>query len=220
MARRSDTALASDRARALDLTPVSRETAERLDAFVALLLEWQQRTNLIAPSTIPHIWTRHGADSLQLIELASAAKTWVDLGSGAGFPGLVIACAIAETAGAHVDLVESNAKKAAFLREAARVTRAPAAVHAMRIENFVQNVRERPDVVTARALAPLKSLFELAFPLLRGVLGVFPKGQDVDVELTQATKYWKFEASLVPSKTSPEGRIVLVRGLERREISR
>ena len=115
--------LAADRARALALTPVSRETSERLDRFVELLLRWQRTTNLIAPSTLSRLWTRHIADSLQLLELAPQARVWVDLGSGAGFPGLVIAVALTGKPGAAIHLVESNAKKAAFLREAQRVTR-------------------------------------------------------------------------------------------------
>ncbi len=109
----------------MKLTPVSRETSERLDRFVELLLTWQRRINLIAPSTIPQLWTRHVADSLQLLELAPDARVWVDLGAGGGFPGLVIACALAGRTGALVHLVESNAKKAAFLREAVRVTGCP-----------------------------------------------------------------------------------------------
>ena len=112
--------LAEDRARALELTPVSRETSERLDRFVDLLLDWQRRVNLIAPSTEPVLWTRHIADSLQLLALAPEARVWADLGTGAGFPGLVIACALADSPGALVHLVESNSKKIAFLREAAR----------------------------------------------------------------------------------------------------
>ncbi|MGB6551288.1 MAG: RsmG family class I SAM-dependent methyltransferase, partial [Xanthobacteraceae bacterium] len=109
---------AADRARGLALTPVSRETETRLDRFVALLQQWQQHTNLIAASTEPTIWTRHIADSLQLLDLAPGAKIWVDLGSGAGFPGLVIACALADTPGVRVHLVETTGKKATFLREA------------------------------------------------------------------------------------------------------
>src|SRR5260370_38074352 len=97
--------LAADRARALELTPVSRETAERLDRFVALLLAWERTTNLIARSTVPRLWTRHIADSLQLLPLAPAARSWIDVGSGGGVPGLVIACALARTAGASVRLV-------------------------------------------------------------------------------------------------------------------
>ena len=117
--------LATDRARALELTPVSRETVERLDAYVALLLEWQRTTNLIATSTIPRLWTRHIADSLQLIDLAPGARVWADLGSGGGLPGLAIACALQQTPGAIVHLVESNTRKAAFLREAGRSHRNP-----------------------------------------------------------------------------------------------
>src|SRR5215475_10431241 len=149
--------LAADRAKAFGLTPVSRETEERLDRFVELLLAWQKTTHLISPSTIPTLWTRHVADSLQLIDLAPTARLWVDLGSGGGFPGVVIACVLAETPGARIHLVESNTRKAAFLREAARVTGAPAVIEAMRIEKFVANFSPVPDVLTARALLPLKS---------------------------------------------------------------
>ena len=209
--------MTDDRARALELTPVSRETAARLDRLVEFLLPWAERTNLIARSTIPQIWTRHIADSLQLLALAPDARVWVDLGSGAGFPGLVIACAIAERAGAAVHLVESNGKKATFLREAVKHLEVPATVHPVRIEDFVKNHALKPDVVTARALAPLNNLLALAQPLLkRGALGLFPKGQDVGVELTEASKSWTIKADLVPSKTNPASRIVMVRRLAKR----
>lgn len=209
--------LACDRSRALEVTPVSRETRARLDRFVALLVDWQRRTNLIAASTVPKIWTRHIADSLQLLELAPQAQTWVDLGSGAGFPGLPIACAMADRSGARMHLVESNAKKAAFLREAVRHTGAPAGVHAVRIADFVASVQVPVNVVTARALAPLAELLAAAYPLLRaGTLGLFPKGQDVATELTQAAKCWNIEATLVPSRTDPKARIVFVRHVERK----
>src|SRR6266853_3582408 len=154
---------AADRARALVFTPVSRETLERLDRFVALLLTWQRTTNLIAPSTVLNLWTRHIADSLQLLSFVPDARIWVDLGAGGGFPGLVIACALADRPGAHVYLVESNHKKAAFLREAQRLTTAPATVHATRSEEFVASFEGRADVVTARALAPLKPLLDQCF---------------------------------------------------------
>jgi len=207
--------LAADRTRAFALIGVSRETAARLDRFIAVLLAWQQRINLISPATAPMVWTRHVADSLQLLALAPKARVWVDLGSGGGFPGLPIACALAETPGACVHLVESNMKKAAFLREAVRATEAPAVVHAMRIEEFVAGPPEGVDIVTARALAPLAELLGAAYPLLKkGVLGVFPKGQDVERELTEATKYWKIQVTLALSRTDPEGRIVVVRGIE------
>ena len=209
--------LSSDRARALRLTPVSRETAERLDRFVALLLTWQKTTQLIAASTVSHLWTRHVADSLQLIDLAPDARIWVDMGAGGGFPGLVIACALGTTAGAQVHLVESNARKAAFLRAAAAATESPALVHAVRMEKFVESFAGTPDIVTARAVSPLSSLLRECRPLLqRGATGIYPKGQDVEAELTEATRYWKMTADLVPSRTEPKARIVRVRAVEPR----
>jgi|ERR1043166_5406224 16S rRNA (guanine527-N7)-methyltransferase len=214
-----ESALAADRARALALNPdsVSRETLQRLDRFVALLLEKQQRMNLIAASTVPQLWTRHVADSLQLLALAPEARTWLDFGSGAGFPGLVIACALADTPGSAVHLVESTKKKAAFLADAARDLNLPVTVHAERIEDFAPANRVSFDVVTARAVAPLTRLLGYATPLLKtGAVGLFPKGQDVGVELTEASKSWKIEAELIPSWTDPHGRIVVVRHADQR----
>ncbi len=207
--------LAANRAEALALTPVSRETETRLDQLVTLLLDWQQRMNLIARSTEPIVWTRHIADSLQLLPLAPQAQIWADLGSGAGFPGLVIACALAETAGAEIHLVESNGKKASFLREAIKVTSVPATVHGERIDAFVKHAPARIDVVTARALAPLPDLLSEAYPLLkRGALGLFPKGQDMDVELTHAAKCWNIQAACATSRTDPRSRIIIVQKLD------
>jgi 16S rRNA (guanine527-N7)-methyltransferase len=204
--------LSLDKARALALTPVSRETEERLDRYVELLLHWQRKINLVSPSTLRELWTRHVADSLQLIPLAPQARIWADLGSGGGFPGLPIALAGEVT---MVHLIESNGKKAAFLREAVRGTGARAVVHQERAEKFGESCTETVHVVTARAVAPLKTLCNQAFPLLkRGAIGLFPKGQDVDVELTHAAKYWRLDASKVPSKTSPAGSIVVIRSLE------
>jgi 16S rRNA (guanine527-N7)-methyltransferase len=204
--------LTADRARALALVPVSRETAARLDRFAALLLDWQGRMNLIAASTVPVLWTRHIADSLQLLAIAPGARKWADLGSGAGFPGLPIACALSDQRGTEVHLIESNQKKAAFLREAVRVTDAPAVVHAARVADFAPAFGGALDVVTARALAPLPELLSIAYPLLkRGAQGVFPKGQDVEAELTKATKCWSIQTSFVPSRTDPKSRIVVIR---------
>lgn len=206
--------LAADKARALKITPVSRETLRRLELYVDLLLHWQQKTNLIAPSTIPTIWTRHIADSLQLLDLAPDARVWVDFGSGGGFPAIPIACALAEKPGSIVHLIESNGKKAAFLREAIRVTGAPAQVHMERVEKYTLGPVNSVDAVSARALAPLKVLCDQAFALIqRGAIGLFPKGLDVAAELTEAAKYWNIDATTVASKTSPEGCIVIVRGL-------
>lgn len=208
--------LAADKAEALRLTPVSRETLTRLETFVDLLLQWQRTTNLISPATISNLWTRHVADSLQLLDLAPAAKVWVDFGSGGGFPGIPVGCALAGRPGAKVHLVESNGKKAAFLREAIRVTGIPAVVHARRIEDCGDSFGDKIDVVSARALAPLKILCDQAFPLIaKGAVGLFPKGQDVAAELTEAAKYWRVEARTVPSGTSPDGCIVVIDGLTR-----
>jgi 16S rRNA (guanine527-N7)-methyltransferase len=218
MRRARPTTESTDRDRALALIPVSRETTNRLDQIVSLLLTWQEKINLIAPSTVPSLWTRHVADSLQLLALAPDARIWVDLGSGGGFPGLPIACALAEIPETAVHLVESNSKKAAFLREAVRVAQLPAMVHAERIERFVRHFRRPVDVVTARAVAALPQLFAYAQPLLeRGAQGLFPKGQDVGSELTAAAKCWNIEASLVPSRTDTDARIAIVRKLAPRK---
>jgi 16S rRNA (guanine527-N7)-methyltransferase len=209
-----DTHLARDRARAAALigSAVSRETWTRLDGLVALLLKWQTTTNLVAPSTLAEIWTRHIADSAQLLTIVPDARVWVDLGAGGGFPGLVVACAMADHPGAKIDLVESNQKKSAFLREAARILSVPAIVHTRRIEDFVSAPLQSFDVVTARALAPLDRLMDYAGPLLKnGTIGLFPKGQDAEAELTAASKSWIMDAQLVPSVTDPQARIVIVR---------
>ena len=211
--------MSEDRARALALTPVTAAVAARLDRFVALLLDWQAHTNLIAASTVPTLWTRHVADSLQLLPLAPPhAKIWVDFGAGAGFPGLVIACALADTPGALVHLVESRIKKANFLREAAAATGAPVEVHAERAEDCGDRFAGQADVVTARALASLTVLCGYAKPLIQaGAVGLFPKGQDVEVELTEAAKYWNIEVDLVPSVTSADSRIVRITALQPRQ---
>jgi 16S rRNA (guanine527-N7)-methyltransferase len=208
-----------DKAQAIALfgSTVSRETWERLEQFVDLLLRWQRSTNLVASSTIPQVWTRHVADSLQLIALAPDARRWIELGAGGGFPGIVIACALAGKSDTEIHLVESVQKKAAFLRTAASELALPAIVHAQRIEDFVSATPERFDIVTARALGPLDRLIGYAIPLLkRGTVGLFPKGQDVEAELTQASKSWTIEADLVPSKTDPRSRIVRVRHASKR----
>jgi 16S rRNA (guanine527-N7)-methyltransferase len=208
--------LTHDKLRAIRLTPVSRETELRLDRYVELLRQWQAKTNLVAPSTLPTLWTRHIADSLQLLTLAPAAKTWVDLGSGGGFPGVVLACALTEVEGAMVHLVERNAKKAAFLREALRITGAPGTVHLAEIGDTVDRIAGPVDCVTARAVAPLHQLIGFAEPLMkRGAKALFLKGQDVEVELTEATKCWKIQPHLHPSRTGGHGWIVELDKIER-----
>jgi 16S rRNA (guanine527-N7)-methyltransferase len=209
--------ISSDKASALALTPVSRETEMRLDRYVELLHEWQAKTNLVAPSTLPHLWTRHISDSLQLLALAPTAKSWIDFGSGGGFPGVVLACALVDTPGATVHLVERNAKKSAFLREALRVTGSPGMVHLSDIEDIVDRVAGPIDCVTARALAPLNQLIGFAEPLIeKGAKALFLKGQDVESELTEATRYWKMKPNLHSSRTGGQGWIVELDHIERR----
>ena len=212
--------LAKDRAAALRLVPVSRETLMRLDEFAALLLRWQKAVQLVAPSTLPKLWTRHIADSLQILEFAPAAKRWIDLGSGGGFPGLVVAIALTQVPDAIVHLVESDARKAAFLREAVRITGAPAKVHHERVESVAERFAGDVEIVTARALAPLARLLELAAPLLSGsARGVFLKGQDVDNELTQAAKSWNISAETFPSRTDARGRILIIERAVRQNVA-
>ena len=212
--------LTSDRSAALALTPVSRETEARLDRYVALLLDWQAKTNLVAPSTLPNLWTRHISDSLQLLTLAPLARAWADLGSGGGFPGVVLACALADAADATVHLVERNAKKAAFLREALRVTGSRGTVHLADIGDSVDRITGQVDCVTARAVAPLHQLIGFAEPLVsRGAKALFLKGQDVESELTEATKYWNITPHLHSSRTGGHGWIVELDHIERRNQS-
>ena len=220
MATASSPILPSDKTAALALTPVSRETEARLDRYVHLLVEWQAKTNLVAPSTLPSLWTRHISDSLQLLSLAPSAKTWVDLGSGGGFPGVVLACVLAEVPEANIHLIERNAKKAAFLREAIRVTGSKGTVHLADIGDIVDRISGPIDCITARALAPLHQLIGFAEPVVRkGAKALFLKGQDVEAELTEATKYWNIKPRLHSSRTGGHGWIVELDRIERRNPS-
>jgi 16S rRNA (guanine527-N7)-methyltransferase len=193
---------------------VSRETFEKLELLERELRRWQAIKNLVGPATLDRIWDRHIVDSLQLLDLAPDARTWLDLGSGAGFPGLVLAIAGAER-GLDVHLVESNSRKCAFLRHIARLTGAPAKVHEARLETLVPDFIGKADVVSARALASLAMLLDWTEPLLKaGTMGLFPKGRDAEIELTEARKKWTFEAEILPSLTDPEARILRITSIE------
>ena len=197
-----------------DRFDVSRESRQKIETYVTLLLSWQQRINLIGPATVPNVWQRHICDSLQLLPLLPPnASKIAELGSGAGIPGLILAMA----AGLEAHLYESNGKKAAFLREAARQTGTKAVVHNMRLESLGDEPSlPEVQVVVARALAPLPLLLDYAAPFLsRGAIGLFHKGQDVDTELTEATKYWRIEVLKHASQCDSRGFI-----LEIREASR
>ena len=194
--------------------PVSRETTERLEIYAALLRKWQKSQNLVSPATLPHLWTRHMADSAQALAMLPEARRWVDIGSGAGFPGLVTAILLADTEGAQVDLVESNQGKVAFLRTVARETGAPARVHAERIEAFTGRFGGKVDAISARALASLADLCRLTAPLAaRGAALVFHKGQDFASELEEATQSWDLDLVQRSSRIDPAGSILLIRRL-------
>ncbi len=196
---------------------VSHETFVRLEAIAELLVRWQKTINLIAPASVPDLWQRHIGDSLQLLHHAPEnARRWVDLGSGGGFPGLVIAAVLVEREGAEVLLVESDTRKAAFLREAARVASLPVQVYPQRIEAVAATLAPGTDVVSARALAPLPRLLDLVSPFLgAGALGLFPKGRDAARELTEARKGWTLDVSEATSLSDPEGRILVIRSAEK-----
>lgn len=193
---------------------VSRETLARLDAIIAELDVWRLKVNLIGPREWPMIWHRHVADGLQLVPLLGSARRVVDLGSGAGFPGLVLAAAL--DGDGHVTMVESVGKKCAFLRAAIQAAGLPARVEQARIESVDAG---DVDVVTARALAPLPKLLELSAKWLEtGAFGVFPKGENLDEELTAARQRWTFSAEVIPSRTSPTGRILTVSEVRKRDV--
>lgn len=202
---------------------VSRETLERIQVYERLLRQWQKAVNLVAPGTLDDLWHRHFADSAQILPLAGAHPTpWLDIGSGGGFPGLVCAILLADKAYApaappRVTLVESHVRKGAFLREVARQTGLAQVVDilSIRIETLpTQDNLSRPAVISARALAALDRLFALAAPLFGpSTVGLFPKGQGAEAEIAQARGAWRFETDLVPSRTDPHARIVVVRHL-------
>ena len=196
-------------------TGVSRETLARLKAYADVLVDWNARHNLVAKSTLPDLWRRHFWDSAQLAPLIpGTARTLADLGSGAGFPGLVLAALRPDLA---VTLHEATTKKCAFLQAAADRMGVAVSIRNARLEDLP---RQAFDVVTARALAPLPQLLTYAqnFVGLNGVC-LFLKGQNVGAELTEAHKYWNMKASQVPSQTDPSAAIVVVRELGPRHVA-
>jgi 16S rRNA (guanine527-N7)-methyltransferase len=200
--------LAKDREAAFRIAPVSRETAERLDRFVEHFLKWQRVVQIVAPSTLSALWTRHIADSLQLLPDLKDAKEVVDVGSGGGFPGLVLSIASPDK---KFHLIESDTRKASFLREAARVSNSSAEVYAERVESAAKRISTGIHMVTARAFAPLPRLLELTEPFfISGAKAAFLKSQDVDDELTTAAKSWNVNYRLRNSLTDPRGRILLI----------
>ncbi|WP_294643616.1 16S rRNA (guanine(527)-N(7))-methyltransferase RsmG [uncultured Aureimonas sp.] len=207
--------LAEERALVLSRHAVSRETGERLDAYVALLRTWQKSINLVSPATIPEIWTRHVEDGLVLGERAKGISRWADLGSGAGLPGLILGILMAEREGGEVHLVESNAKKAAFLRTVARELSLPATVHAERIEDCGA-VLSAVEAISARALASLDDLFALVAPHTRpDTVYWFLKGRTHESEIADAAAHWRFDMVKHASPVEDGSVLLEIRRLER-----
>lgn len=191
-------------------TNVSRETMERLETYAGLLQKWQSAINLVSSATIPNLWQRHFLDSAQLLPLAkSNTRLWLDLGSGAGFPALIVAILGVP----EVHLVESDGRKCAFLSEVARATGTSIVLHHCRVETVPTMTA---DVISARALAPLPDLLSMSarFADLNTVL-LFHKGQDIEKELTEASKSWSMNLERLASRSDPSGVILRVKGFSR-----
>jgi 16S rRNA (guanine527-N7)-methyltransferase len=194
------------------LVPVSRETEERLVVFVDHLARWRKATNLISETSFASVWTRHVADSAQILGLAPGALRWVDMGSGAGFPGLVIAILLAGVPGAVVHCMESDQRKCAFLREAARATGAAAQIHAQRVENLDAARLGPVDAVTARAFAPLPLTLKLATVWLEeGAAGVFPRGRSAKDQLEALDLNQAYTIEVLPSAVDIGSAILRIR---------
>jgi 16S rRNA (guanine527-N7)-methyltransferase len=195
-----------------ELSGATPAQVERLEIYRQRLVEWNTKMNLVGPATLDVFWSRHAWDSAQLLQLAPDALRWADLGTGAGLPGIVLAAFGKDRPVFHVELVDSLAKRCRFLQAVVDELELPATVRNARAESLDLAV----DIVTARACAPLERLFGYAEPYLRrGATGLFLKGQDVASELEEATKYWAFEADVLPSQSDARGRIVRVRRLRR-----
>jgi len=196
-------------------TGVSRETLARFETWRDLLEETSAHTNLVGRGTLTDFWHRHALDSWQVFALMPEARRWADLGAGAGFPGLAIAFGLMDRGVAgHVTMVDSVAKKMAFVNSVIRATKAPAIARADRVES-IQPVPD-VDVVTARAMAPLAKLLGYVHPFVEnGAVALLPKGARYKEELTEARKSWTFDMEVLPSQTAPEAAILKIRGLAR-----
>jgi 16S rRNA (guanine527-N7)-methyltransferase len=178
-----------------------------------LLTDWSGRMNLVGPSALAEFWPRHAYDSAQLLPLAPEARRWLDVGSGAGFPGLVLAILGRDRPGMTLQLVESTEKRCAFLRAVASELELPVTITSGRIEGLKG---EAVDVITARAVAPLPRLLELTSGVLRGgAEALFLKGKNVEAEVAEALQSWRFDYGLSQSLSDPEGRILRIRSLRR-----
>lgn len=201
----------TSREEALNCAPELRAIEAELAIYEQLLTQWQRSINLVSGSTLTDLWLRHFVDSAQVHGVAPRAHKWADLGSGGGFPGMVTAMLLKNTPGAVVHLIESDQRKAAFLRAVSRETGAPAIVHAERIETALPKIGAA-DAISARALAPLDLLLELAEPALQnGATGVFLKGEDWAKELTAIPEPDRFTIETLESRTDKRARVVVVK---------
>ena len=198
--------------------PVSRETSERLEHFASLFQKWAKSINLVAPSTISDMWQRHIADSAQIFQLCSGPKRWVDLGSGGGFPGIITAIFLAELSDGWVHLVESNNKKAAFLRVALTETGARGSVHPIRIEEASKSI-PHCDAISARALADLTQLLDYCSPWMSEgstAKAYFHKGRDYQVEIDKAVSRFQFDLVKHASVVEPDSVVLEIANLSRK----
>jgi 16S rRNA (guanine527-N7)-methyltransferase len=209
--RRGTESLATIRAAHTLLAALPDDTLQRLKIYAQLLEKWQKAVNLVGPSTLDDLWVRHFADSLQVAEAVPEARRWVDLGSGAGFPGLVTAIKYAGDPEARVHLIESDRRKCAFLQTVAREITAPAVIHCGRIETIVPLLDDEVEAVSARALAPIEDLVLHAEKYLeKGATGVFCKGKHFETELTASLTGGKYVITTIKSQTCSTARLVLV----------
>ncbi len=199
---------------------VSRETMARLKIYAGLVRDWQKTINLVAPSTLDHLWQRHFADSAQILaQIPETAETYLDLGSGGGFPGLVLAILLADpdhsSSPKAFRLIESDARKAAFLREVVRQTDVPVDILCGRIEKIAIQDRFDSDVITARALAPLDRLLPLISPFFSvKSKALLLKGRNAAAEIEAAEKNWRLVCDLVPSLTDRDARLIVISDLQ------
>jgi 16S rRNA (guanine527-N7)-methyltransferase len=202
---------ARDRAAALALCPSLTPIAAELDIYADLLRRWQCKINLVAAPTLAQLWTRHFADSAQVHDALPEISRWADLGSGAGFPGLVLALQLKHLPGARVHLIESDQRKAAFLRAVSRETGAPAEIHVGRIEMELPKLLGAVDAITSRALAPLPQLVDWSREhLLKTAVCAFLKGEDWRAELTATEAMVSFRSRQIESRTNKLARLILI----------
>lgn len=202
--------------RALNGQAVSRETAERLEHFATLFAKWAKAINLVAPSTFNDLWDRHIADSAQIFQIESKPQTWVDLGSGGGFPGIITAILLAEAGDGWVHLIESNNKKCAFLRTAIAETGARASVYPVRIETAPELITEC-DAVSARALAELDTLLGYSWPWAQrnpSLKVYFHKGRDYRNEIDKSRRRWSFDLVIHRSKIEQDSVVLEIGAIQ------